>query len=151
MAVIAPDEIAPGLVAFLDPEALIADERVCRTKDQLAPRSGPFVCFSADDEISEWAPITTVRRNERLSISGEWRSGGHARWRRDDQYLNDGANVWVGPHEAFAKASSHEMTLRSDRARVTDAGLAAIRAEVEAQRARRDRPCVEETPTRSPD
>jgi hypothetical protein len=140
VAAIDANEIEPGLVVFLEPEALQADGRVTCTKDPPTSRPGPFVCVSADDEISEWMPITTEERWERVSIRREWRSGGHPQWLRDSQYLNDGANVWRGPHEAFVEASRQELTDQSTRARVSEDGLAAIREEVEAQRGRRDRP-----------
>ena len=140
MAAIDPDEIEPGLVVFMDPAVFAADGRVSHTKDPPTSRRGPFVCVSVDHEISEWMPITTEERLERLAIGREWCSGGHPQWLRDAQYLNDGANVWRGPSEAFVDASRHELTSRSNRARVSEVGLAAIHEEAEAQSHRRDRP-----------
>jgi hypothetical protein len=142
VASIRADEIEPGLVAFLDPEVLIEDTRVCHTQDSDGMSSRPFVCFSIQDGMSEWAPTTTEYRSERLEIKQAWRSGGHPQWLRDSQYLNDGANVWCGANEAFVEASREEVTGRSNRAWVSETALAAIRAEVETQRHRRTRPCA---------
>jgi hypothetical protein len=137
---IGADEIAPGLVVFLDPDVLKAADSVSHTKDPPTARPGPFVCISADDEVSEWLPITTEARWERRAIRREWCSGGHAQWLRDDQYLNDGANIWRGPPQAFVDASDRELTDRPNRARIDATGLAEIMDEVAAQRHRRDRP-----------
>jgi len=140
MAPIEPDEVAPGLVVFIDPKMSAADEHVTCTKDPPTERSGPFVCVSVDGNTSEWMPLTTEPRRERLPIRSEWRSGGHPQWLRAGQYLNDGANVWRGPTTAFINASYEELTDRETRARVLDAGLAAIQRETASQRRRRDRP-----------
>ena len=139
MAAIDPDEIEPGLVAFMDPAVFAADGRVSHTKDPPTSRRGPFVCVSVDHEISEWMPITTEARQERLAIRREWRTGGHPQWLGDSQYLNDGANVWRGPLDAFVEASRQDLTERANRAWVSIDGLAEIHAEAEAQRHRRDR------------
>jgi hypothetical protein len=139
MAAIGPDEIEPSLVVFMDPAAFVADGRVSHTQDPPISRPGPFVCVSVDGEVSEWMPITTEERSERLAIRREWCSGGHPQWLRVAQYLNDGANVWRGPHEAFIEASRKELTDPLNGARVSVDGLAAIHEEAEAQRHRRDR------------
>lgn len=150
MAAIRVEEIEPGLVAFLDPEVLIEDARVWHTQDAADISSRPFVCFSVENGISEWTPTTTDWRSERLEIREAWRSGGHPQWLRDRQYLNDGANVWRAAHEAFVQASQQEVTVESNRARVSDEGVAAIRTEVEAQRHRRTRPYVNDAAKRAP-
>jgi hypothetical protein len=98
------------------------------------------VCVAVGGEGSEWSAVTTEYRPERLVIEREWRSGGHPQWLRDQQYLNDGANLWRGPHEAFVAASHAEATAALDRARLSEEGLAAVQAEIEAQRHRRHRP-----------
>lgn len=139
MAAIRVEEIEPGLVAFLDPEVLIEDARVWHAQDAAEISSRPFVCISVENGIAEWTPTTTDWRSERLEIRQVWRLGGHPQWIRDPQYLNDGANVWRGPGEAFVQASQQEVTIESNRARVSEQGLTAIRAEVEAQRPRRTR------------
>ncbi len=140
MAALQPDEIRPGLVAFLDPEVLARDERVVNTKDpRTGIRPGPFVCVSERDETSRWAQITTEERRERLPIPPEWRTGGHPQWLRDPQYLQDGANVWHGPNEVFVAASSEELTDTSSRAWVTEDGLVEIASEMGRQRRRRER------------
>ena len=140
MAPIDLDEIEPGLVVFIDPAVLAADSRVSHTKDPPTPRPGPLVCVSVDGATSEWMPITTEWRSEPLAIPREWCSGGHPQWLRDAQYLQDGANIWRGPHAVFVAASRQELTGRSDRARISEDGLAAIHREAETQRQRRDRP-----------
>jgi hypothetical protein len=139
MGAIGRDEIEPGLVAFLDPRVLAAQAVVSHTQDPPVVRPGPFVCVSVDGDRSEWSPVTTEYRPERLVIQRRWRSGGHPQWLRDRQYLNDGANLWRGPHEAFLAASRAEVTTALDRAFLSTEGLAAVQAEIEAQRRRRHR------------
>jgi hypothetical protein len=137
---IEPDEVQPGLVAFLNVDVLAADDRVVNTKDpRRGIRAGPFICLSARDEVSQWTQITTEERQERVEIRPDWRRGGHPQWLRDPQYLQDGANVWRGPLEVFVAASHEELTDQTTRAWVTEEGLRAIVEEVVAQRRRRDR------------
>ena len=139
MAPIGRNEIKPGLVAFLDPRVLAAQDGVSHTQDPPVARPGPFVCISVGSESSEWTPVTTEYRPKRLVLRREWRVGGHPQWLRDQQYLNDGANLWRGPHDAFTAASSAEATMPLNRARLSTEGLAAVQAEIEAQRHRRHR------------
>lgn len=141
MPAIHDDEIEPGLVVFVDPQQLLADARVCHTKDPPTSRSGPFVCTSSGSGHSTWAPLTTEPRRERLLLEREWLSGGHRQWLRDDQYLNDGANTWTGPDDAFVTASHAELTGPSNRARVSATGMEAIQQEIHRQRRRQDRTC----------
>jgi hypothetical protein len=139
MVAINADEVVPGLVVFLDQALLASNDLVTRTQDLPSFSARTFVCLSVDGEISEWVPFTTEYRRERLPIRREWRSSGHPQWLRDEQYLTDGANIWRGPHGPFVEASWQEVTNRSNRARTSGDGLAAIQVEVEAQRHRRDR------------
>jgi hypothetical protein len=141
MTAIGTREITPGLVAFLDPSMLIVDPAVSHTQDSAGMSSRPFVCVLVENGISEWSPTTTERRTERLEIEQAWRSGGHPQWLGEPQYLNDGANVWRGPHESFIEASWQELTFEASRARVSAEGVAAIRAEIAAQQHRRTRRC----------
>lgn len=99
------------------------------------------MCVDEQDGASCWSPITTERRRERLKLHVQWRSGGHSQWLRDDQYLNDGANLWEGPNEIFVAASRQELTEAADRARLSAEGLFAVEQEIRAQRMRRDRDC----------
>lgn len=138
-ACIEVDEIAAGIVVRLDPITLTADPRVINTQVPPAGRSGPFVCVAADaEELTVWAGLTTGKRRERLPIKPEWRSGGYRRWRQTPQFLTDGASLWCGPRHAFVVASYQERATRSqNRARISAAGLAAIRREIGAQGHRR--------------
>lgn len=143
-APIDPSEIAPGLVVRLDPRVLNAHPDVCYTQDPPVTRPGLFVCVAVEptmsDDITTWAGLTTQPRWERLSIDPDWRTGGFDRWRLTPQYLTDGASLWSGPREAFVAASLQEVSKPSrNRARISRAGLDAIRAEIAAQEGRRHR------------
>jgi hypothetical protein len=137
------DEIEPGIVARLDPETLVGDNRACNTQDPPVSRAGLFVCVETDGDLSTWAGLTTGARQERLAIKPAWRSGGYKRWRFAPQFLADGASVWRGPNEAFTAASWQEVSASGgrNRARLSEEGLAAVRKEIEAQRHRRHRSC----------
>jgi hypothetical protein len=133
------EEVVAGLVAFLDPEVLAADDGVVTSKDPRRFRSGPFVCISVGAEHSTWTPLTTEERHERLAIRREWRSGGHPQWLASDQFLTDGVNVWDDATAVFVSASHQEVTTESNRARISAEGLAAIEDAVRSQQHRRDR------------
>jgi hypothetical protein len=141
MAVIVPDDVVPGLVAFLDHQALLSDNRIRATTPQSKPRPGPFVCFRVEGGESWWAPVTTqpatVKKRKRVQLKAEWRIGSHPQWVNVDQYLNDGANIYVGPTDAFCSASGQEVTTRTSRSRLTPDGVSAVNAEVERQKERR--------------
>jgi hypothetical protein len=102
------------------------------------------VCYAIDGDTSDWSPITTEPKRERLPIKDEWRSGGnrecsggYAQWLLDDQYLQDGANTYHGPNAAFVAASWQECTALDTRARVSGEGMALVDQEIAAQRRRR--------------
>ncbi len=141
MSAIVPDEVTAGLVAFLDHQALLSDNRIRSTTPQTKPRPGPFVCFRVDNGESWWAPVTTqpatAKKRKRLLLKSEWRTGTHPQWLNVDQYLNDGANIYVGPTDAFCAASGQEISNRNTRSRLTIDGVNSVKAEVERQQARR--------------
>ncbi len=52
-------------------------------------------------------------------------------------YLNDGANVYIGPTTSFIAASAEELTDEATRSRMAAEGVAAIAKEIERQKRRR--------------
>jgi hypothetical protein len=136
-------EIEPGIVVRLDPAILIEDGRVCHTQNPPLTRPGPFVCVAVEGDLTTWTSVTeTPLRRDRLPLQREWRSGGTKPWRLAAQFLADGAALWRGPKEAFVAASWQEIKTRSrSRAYLSEEGLDAVRAEIEAQRHRRHRSC----------
>lgn len=146
MVAISVDEVEPGLVVFLDQEMLDQDSRVFRTQDLSTVKSRLFICFGLEANQSEWAPITTQGRRERLLLDSVWRtggepkcSGGFAQWLNEDQYLADGANTYRGPVECFVDASHIECSAVERRARLSAAGVEAVQFEVDRQQFRRHR------------
>jgi hypothetical protein len=139
MTAITSDEIKPGIVVFIDQALLAAQPGVIHSKELTDASSRPLVCVAATSGSTEWLALTTEYRPERLEIRPEWRTGGHPQWLRDPQFVNDGASVWMGPHEAFVASSILEITVRATRARVSREGLDEIRSEMEEQRHRRER------------
>lgn len=151
MTAIEVEEIARGLVVFLDKGILNSHPRVTSTgtlsRDD-EPR--PCVCYRVEENESVWTPLTTERRGERLEIEEVWKSGGnpdcsggYPQWLEQTQYLQDGANTYRGPHEVFVKASWRECTAMGSRACVSEDGMARINAEIEVQRHRRGKLEVE--------
>jgi hypothetical protein len=135
---IEPDEIRPGLVAWLSQEALTKDPQVVDAYPQMSTKVRPFVCYDVPGDVSSWAPLTQQYRQERLPIDLAWRSGGKMEeWRSGPQYLNDGANIYQGPHASFIAASNAEETVRENRAGISSEGMEAIRLEVARQVHRR--------------
>jgi hypothetical protein len=131
-------EVATGIVAWLDQAMLTRDDRIVSTYPQHGDEVRPFVCFEAAGSVSWWAPLTTQFRTERLAIKQEWCAGGLlTTWQTDPGYLADGANVYVGPDDAFVDASTNEQTTKANRAYLNEDGLEAIRAEVRRQIRRR--------------
>lgn len=131
-------EIVVGLVAFLDQDQLNGDPEVHKSLPQRYGCLRPFVCVWSDRGESQWLPLTTKMRPERLRIERPWRSGGEVCWRiGDEHYLNDGANVYTGPSSRFVAASHSERTTARNRARLSSEGIAAILVEIERQRHRR--------------
>lgn len=132
-------EFQPGLVLWIDQKMLMDDPTVDESFAQRYGTMRPFVCVDVVGNRSTWTPLTGQHRVERLRIEREWRSGGELPWRVGETYLNDGANTYTGPSTAFVAANSKERTVPSKRARISDQGLAAVRAEIERQRHRRQR------------
>lgn len=141
MSALTEREIEPGIVAFLDPRILSEDPRVCNTQDPPIARFGPFLCVATREGFSTWAPITTTPKRARLELKAAWRSGGRWQWSNEEQFLNDGANLWEGPNDAFTRASYKERTEPESRARLSAEGLGAVAGEIEEQAGRRDRDC----------
>lgn len=113
------NEVAMGLVAWLNQDVLHADGRVKKTAPAGDERRGPFVCCYVSGDISGWAAITSRSKPERLELKQEWRSGGTSDWRSRRQYLNDGNNIFEGPSAAFIDASADERTSEERRARLS--------------------------------
>ena len=66
---IAEAEIVEGLVAYLDQSVLSANEQVLDTCPQASTQVRPFVCVRAANGRSQWAPLSTSWRRERLAIA----------------------------------------------------------------------------------
>lgn len=131
-------EIVVGLVAFIDQEQMNRDPEIYKGIPQRYGCLRPFVCVWSEREKSRWLPLTTKMRPERLRIERLWRSSGELCWRiGDEHYLNGGSNVYSGPSSRFVAASHRERTTARCRARIASAGIAAILAEMERQRHRR--------------
>lgn len=133
-------EVVPGLIAFLDHRRLHRSPGVTSTScvdDVVDFKVRGFLCMATLDGHSVWSPLTTTWRPERLHLRQEWRGGGGEALRRGDVYLLDGANLYMGPTQAFINASACEKTHSGQRAHLTTEGLSAVNAEIAAQRSRR--------------
>ena len=137
LAHLAPEELAPGLVSHLDQTMLTNDPDVLDTYPQTYTELRPFVCVSVREGVSIWTPLTSTYRKERLKIENAWRTGGIEMWRDRVCYLNDGANTYSGRNASFIAASARELTDSATRSQMSEAGVAAVSAEIERQRNRR--------------
>lgn len=128
------DEIAVGLVAYLDEAALYDDPRIFCTTPQPSREVRPFICFRTENGVSQWSPATTQAKEFRLFLEPAWRWGGGRAWMQERCYLADGANVYIGPNAAFCDASTAEKGRPGNRAHLSADGVAAVQAEVERRR-----------------
>lgn len=131
-------DIRPGLIAYLDQRALESDKSVRKSCPQKQARPGPFLCVEADQEVSTWTPITTKPGADglRVVLHKEWRSGGPQIWRESESYLNDGANLYRGPNDAFLAArretyGGREWAVAATHATLSRDGLQVVIDEVE--------------------
>lgn len=133
-------EISIGVVAYFDPVLLRAEPRIESIQSVFQKTAiRPFVCFRAGMTGSEWAPLTTQMRPERLRIDDIWKCGGGQKWKSSPLYLCDGSNFCRGPDVAFIACSVSEMEFPSGmtRPRITVEGVKAILKEVLNQIERR--------------
>ena len=137
MTQLAAEEIKVGTVSHLDQTDLTKDPKVLDTYPQRFTELRPFVCVATDGKICAWAPLSSTARPERVKILDAWRIGGLDMWRDRVCYLNDGANLYIGPIESFIHASRHELTDHTNRASMAPDGVAAVHAEIEKQKRRR--------------
>ena len=137
MTKLTPEELTPGLVSHLDQTMLTKDPKVLDTFPQNDTGLRPFLCVTVKDGISTWMPLTSTYRPERMKIKDEWRTGGIDMWRDRVCYLNDGANIYIGPNASFVAASAQELTQNGARSQMSADGVAAVSAELERQRNRR--------------
>jgi hypothetical protein len=136
-------DFTPGIVVYFDQIRLEENDRIRKTCPQPDPRKGPFLCVELDADGATWTPITTEAKSakyERLRILKEWRSGGPPAWQEQEQFVNDGANLYQGAHDEVLSAlsdASDGSWASAARAMVSAEGLKAVRAEIEKQRHRR--------------
>nr|WP_314569231.1 hypothetical protein [uncultured Pseudomonas sp.] len=123
------DEIALGIVAILDGEALVNDPGVTTT-EKLQVGMRPFVCVRVDNGHSIWLEITTRWSKPRLCLN-EWKVPGSDRWMMDDQYLQDARKHFSGPNSSFVAASAKELPHRPHvRPSINQDGVKAIENEI---------------------
>ena len=136
------NDVEVGNIAYFDHEVLLREPDLDRNDDGL-DRPGPFVCVQIQGARSVWSAVTTTRNPKRLFIKREWRRGGDDQWRNSQQFLVDGLNTYLGPHEAFLRATAAERPFDPFvRPSITAEGVAAILAEIEKQGG----PLLEEQP-----
>lgn len=132
---ITADEIAAGVIAYLDVATLVKDPRIRYVEHGAPFRNGPFLCVQCKGEDSLWLQVTGTRddRGLRLELLREWRTGGGAgRWLRDSQFIHDARKPIYGPPVAFANASNNvDHYQMQDRPRVLQEGLNASIKELE--------------------
>lgn len=129
-------DIRPGAVAYLAGDALAFDAEVWHPVFAVPPEiPHPFICVATTEDISAWVGVTSNQHRNplrtRLRIRPEWRVGGGAGWSSRPQFPHSGREVYCGPHGSFARASTPDCYGGGNRPRLTDAGLAAVIAEIE--------------------
>ena len=127
MVAVSEDEVEPGLVVYLDPEALAACPGV-RTNvsdmSRAANRPGPFLVLKPDDEFEGFlcVPLFTDGENaaERTALIGR-KTGPGKGWIGRPSYW-DKFQFWIIPTSCFLAASAMEMNpkLRRKRYDLTD-------------------------------
>ncbi|WP_041942894.1 hypothetical protein [Variovorax paradoxus] len=126
-------EIVVGNVAYFDHQLLIADQFI-DCGDMEIDRPGPYVCVQTKGLNSVWCGITTAHRRERLFIEVGWRVDGSPGWQQKSQFLHDGLATFFGPNSSFIACAAAERPFAPyTRPRISEAGIAAILAEIDAQ------------------
>lgn len=131
------DQIAPGVVAWLDAGVLNADARVTACG---AVGVRPFLCVTVGAGYTEWLALTTKSgvRVSRFLIQSAWRVGGTTRWREQPTYLRSLRALCRGRDVVFVDAAAgcrQPVTAGSER--VSAAGMVVISAAVEQARQKR--------------
>ena len=131
---IAAAQIEPGVAALrFDPILLVRDLRVTWTREATASKLCIFVCVGVDVEATSWVKLSPNGAIGGLEIEADWRTGGNYDWRKRRLYLRNGASLWRGPRGPFASASWREVfSDAAELARLTAAGLDAVREQIEA-------------------
>ncbi|MBT2294665.1 hypothetical protein [Pseudomonas fluorescens] len=117
-------EIVAGCVAYLDGEALIADQAVSDPEGVGTIGVRPFLCISTEGGSSKWLTLTTQRSPERVSLWG-YQVGGPLAWRTTENFVTDARKVFEGPNTSFIAASNADHA-SNNRPMVTEAGLTLV-------------------------
>lgn len=126
-------DIFVGAVAYFDDELLRGESEI-DGGDATIDRPGPLVCVQVKGSSSVWIPITGEFRPERLLLKAEWRLHGSDKWKKDDQFVNDGLNTFLGPNDAFVRAGAKESPFKMyRRPSISKEGVAAILEEIDKQ------------------
>ncbi|WP_191487680.1 hypothetical protein [Pseudomonas sp. FEN] len=117
-------EIVAGCVAYLDGEALIADQAVSDPEGVGTIGIRPFLCISTEGGSSKWLTLTTQRSLERVSLWG-YQINGPLTWRTTENFVTDARKVFEGPNTSFI-AASHSDHASNNRPMVSAAGLVLV-------------------------
>jgi len=136
---VAPASIQAGDVIHFRQAPLAESTAVTFSKYVGDDKPRPHLCVVKNDHYSLWTSITSVRKDERLLIKKEWRTGGVPHWRMSSAvWLYDGSFFIVGPTHLFCMAAQGlEMLDIGSRARITEEGMNAVLWEVFYQQKRR--------------
>lgn len=104
------DQIEPGIVAWLDADALNADARV---GDTGAIGVRPFICVDVGPGCTAWLACTSrdrpLRCLRRLPVPEDARFDGTAGWRTGPCFVRDIRHLVSGRDVAFVDASASHM------------------------------------------
>lgn len=106
---IRPDEISPGIVAYLCTMTLKLDRRVVMDRENIGDMktNRPYVCVETDGGRCSWIPLTSRNpRGSRLVVEQEWRRGGSERWQTGDVYVQCFGKEASGPRRSFVLAAA---------------------------------------------
>lgn len=102
---ITPEEITPGLVLHLDPDALEEKGGTYTCSSNFRVRDGHFfICLLVKDGMGLWIPVYTNDGIGRTKLSTNGRTG-HAKWTVGTFYWHKN-QVWSATHEAIIEAAA---------------------------------------------
>lgn len=124
-------EIAPGVVAFMDPEKLVEYGARCLYPDSDKFEGiHPLVCLSSNGHESVWVVLSSKSRYNRTLCVPMSSKRGHITWTGQDSFVYGFDHVWRGPNMAFQEASHRDRSTPSMRNSVVSEYLPFIRAAV---------------------
>jgi hypothetical protein len=127
---IRPDEMTPGVVAYMCTMTLRCDRRVAMNRAIIGDMktTRPYLCVAANGGQCSWIPLTSRNpHGTRLEVQEQWRRGGSERWQTGNVYVQCFRKEVSGPRRSFVLASDrHDLHAPGTRPYINPDGMDVI-------------------------